>query len=144
MTIIVDIDGTLADCNHRRKYLDESPKDWKSFYKYMIDDSPIDVIIDIVNKFYESEPVILLSGRPEQYRDITANWLRWAKVDYHELIMRTKGDYREDSIVKEEILHNIIIPGWGEPRLVIDDRQSVVDMWRRNGLICLQMKDEVN
>lgn len=30
--IIVDLDGTLANCEHRRHFLETKPKDWKSFH----------------------------------------------------------------------------------------------------------------
>ena len=33
MDIIVDIDGTVADLEHRRHWLDCKPKNWKEFYK---------------------------------------------------------------------------------------------------------------
>ncbi len=51
--------------------------------------------------------------------------------------MRHQHDYREDSIVKEEMLYELI-KLFGKIDLAIDDRQSVVDMWRRNGIITLQ------
>ncbi len=51
--------------------------------------------------------------------------------------MRPEKDYRPDYIIKEEILMQLKDEGFW-PDLVIDDRQTVVDMWRRNGIICLK------
>jgi predicted kinase len=51
--------------------------------------------------------------------------------------MRPEKDTRVDHIVKEEMLDKIIADGY-DPFLVIDDRPSVVAMWRRRGLTCLQ------
>jgi hypothetical protein len=53
------------------------------------------------------------------------------------LLMRGEGDYRSDVIVKREMLHYIQAQGY-EVRLVVDDRPSVCDMWRAEGLTVLQ------
>lgn len=52
--------------------------------------------------------------------------------------MRHLNDHRPDDVVKEEMLQQLRAEG-KDILFVIDDRQKVVDMWRRNGLICLQM-----
>lgn len=51
--------------------------------------------------------------------------------------MRKDGDFRKDSIVKEEIYREWIEP-FHEVLFCIDDRKQVVDMWRSIGLTCLQ------
>jgi hypothetical protein len=52
--------------------------------------------------------------------------------------MRRSGDNRCDSIVKEEIYREHI-EGKYNVLAVFDDRDRVVDMWRRLGLLCLQV-----
>ena len=54
--------------------------------------------------------------------------------------MRKTGDNRKDSIIKEEIYRNLIEPNYNI-EFVLDDRNQVVDMWRRIGLTCLQVAD---
>ena len=61
-------------------------------------------------------------------------------VYYSDLFMRADGDYRADSIVKEEIYHDKIEPVYNV-LLVLDDRDSVVKMWRSLGLTCLQVAE---
>jgi 2-hydroxy-3-keto-5-methylthiopentenyl-1-phosphate phosphatase len=80
--IIVDIDGTLANCDHRRHFVDgtHGKQDWKSFYDGMETDTVnkwCKFIIDsCVDDFaYMEKYVLLVSGRPEKYRKITLNWL---------------------------------------------------------------------
>jgi hypothetical protein len=53
--------------------------------------------------------------------------------------MRKDGDFRADYIVKQEIL-DAHIPK-DRVLFVLDDRQQVVDMWRRNGLMCFQVAE---
>ena len=49
------------------------------------------------------------------------------------LFMRCGGDGRLDSVVKEEILLNDILPRFN-PVLAVDDRPQVLDVWRRHGI----------
>ena len=52
--------------------------------------------------------------------------------------MRTDRDFREDSIVKFEIFKEHIQDQF-DVKIVLDDRQRVVDMWRGQGLRVLQV-----
>ncbi len=57
------------------------------------------------------------------------------------LNMREAGDMRKDSIVKKELFDQHI-RGKYNVRMVIDDRDQVVDMWRNElGLTCLQVAE---
>jgi hypothetical protein len=57
------------------------------------------------------------------------------RVKYDELRLRKSGDRRSDVIVKREMLHRI-----DETKVlfVVEDRNRVVEMWRKEGLVCLQ------
>lgn len=138
MDIICDIDGTIADLEHRRKYLSCKPKDYKNFFAEMVYDKPIWPVIDLISALDAAQHnIIFASGRPDDYRDETEAWLSAHGLQYSPLYMRKARDYRPDDIIKEEILDKIIADGFA-PILVIDDRTRVVKMWRRRGLICLQ------
>ncbi len=142
-SIIVDIDGTIADCSHRRVHLAESKKDWNNFFTDMISDKPIIPVIHLIEKLQvHGFKLLFCTGRPEVYRSVTQSWLLQHDLDPHHLYMRKDKDYREDYIVKSEMLDTIYHDGF-MPLLAIDDRQSVVDMWRSRGLICLQNEDGV-
>lgn len=137
MNIIVDIDGTIADCRHRRHFVIDGAHDWKSFNESMVMDTPIQPVIDLVNELAAHNYIILCTGRSHDYYHHTVKWLYDNNVSYNTLMMRLSGNYDPDDILKESILKQLKSDNrW--PDLVIDDRQSVVDMWRRNGIICLQ------
>jgi predicted kinase len=84
--------------------------------------------------------IILVSGRSSQVMDATKEWLDANEVPFHALHMRVEGDYRQDFIIKSEILDTILAAG-NEIAFVVDDRPSVVAMWRERGLTCLQCSD---
>lgn len=53
MNIIVDIDGTIADCRHRRKFLEGEVKDWQEFFAAMSHDTPIASVCKLVSTLKE-------------------------------------------------------------------------------------------
>lgn len=138
-TVLFDLDGTLADIKHRRKFLEQSSPDWKSFNKMMGDDKPNLALVELYKSLWNSGEyeLIVLTGRNEEYRNLTEQWLVWNEIPFSTLLMRADNNFRSDHIVKEEMLHFLQSSG-KEILFVVDDRQQVVDMWRRNGIICLQ------
>ncbi len=142
--VIVDIDGTLADCHHRRRHINRSPKDWNKFLSpdLVAKDKLIAPVARLVNELVGNNTIIYASGRPDSLRETTMDWLISHDLWFHpyELYMRRRGDMRSDVVVKREILRYIRADGF-VPWLTIDDRSSVVAMWRDEGLTCLQVAD---
>ncbi len=147
-TIIFDIDGTLADVEHRRHHLSGAKPAWGLFFDEMVNDPPLrDVCLlaellgdhPLVNQ--KAVRLFLFSGRPESHRKETEEWLLIHVRSYFQkaeaLLMRVAGDYRADTIIKKEMLHSIQAQGF-DVRFVVDDRPSVCDMWRAEGLTVLQ------
>lgn len=132
MDVIVDMDGTLADCTHRQHYVQGDRKDWKGFFSEMAADIPRQEVVDLVTELSESFNIVVVSARPEDYKIITTIWLKHYGIPYQTLIMRRSGDTRPDEIVKQEILNRYFKKG--NIKLVIDDRPKVIRMWRSNGL----------
>lgn len=141
--IISDIDGTLANCDHRRHHVEGKKKDWDAFFAEMGDDAPKYKVINTYHallKIGGIEEGILCTGRFEKDREKTQTWLEENFVSYEHLLMRKDGDFRPDEVVKEEMLDQLLALGY-EPYLVLDDRDKVVKMWRSRGLTCLQVAE---
>jgi predicted kinase len=142
--VIFDIDGTLADCSHRVHHVNGGKKNWPAFMAGIPDDKPNTQVV-FLNKLFHylrsqgatDMPTFLCSGRSENERKDTEDWLWDNGVEYAKMFMRKAGDYRADHIVKRELLEEIRADGY-EPWLIFDDRQCVVDMWRKEGLFVLQ------
>ena len=86
---IFDLDGTLADLNHRLHFIKNGKKDWDGFFNACDKDKPIQWVINLCNKFND---VIILSGRSDAVREKTEKWLSDNGVRYSELIMRKSGE----------------------------------------------------
>jgi len=139
--VIIDLDGTLCNIEHRKKYIDGSlgKKDWDKFYKGCGNDFPNDWCKNIVENI--DATILLVTGRPSDYSFETKEWLDnyifYTKSEVLELFMRKSGDYRADYVIKKEIYEDKIKDNY-DILFAIDDRQQVVDMWRELGIVCLQ------
>ena len=135
-TVIFDIDGTLADCTHRRQFVASKPKNWAAFEAGQSADGLLTRVRDTLVDFQSAGfKIVLCSGRNDHTRDQTIEWLKKFDIHFDALYMRKSKDTRQDYIVKEELLDQMIADGFSEIIMVFDDRQQVVDMWRRSGLI---------
>ena len=138
-TLFCDIDGTVADLTHRRVFVESKPKNWPAFEKTMHLDKPIQPIIDAVRVLYDAGwTVVMCTGRGAQKREVTETWLCDKGVPYHAFYSRAFKDYRRDDIIKAELLAQARADGY-DPDLVFDDRNQVVEMWRANGIPCIQV-----
>lgn len=143
--IIVDIDGTLSKVGDRIKYLQQSPKDWDSFYSACFEDEPIQEITDLVRFLGGFHRVVFCTGRRESVRKETLKWLHChlpGIVDEEEsdLLMRPNKDHRHDTLVKPEQVEKAGID-LNDIAFVLEDRNSMVAKWRELGLKCLQVAD---
>ncbi len=139
---IFDLDGTLSDCEHRRRYVDGTvtPKDWDAFYAGAGEDPPIQHVVDLCNTLSDVGGIVYVTGRPERCREATLGWLRRHQLPDERLYMRADDDFRADDIVKGELLARIREDGC-EPVMAFDDRDRVVKMWRANGVPCAQVAE---
>ena len=128
--ILCDLDGTLAILH------DRSPFDAKRCETDLLNIP----IAEILKTYHEKGvKIILMSGRENNARSQTMNWLSYNKISYNALYMRASGDMRKDAVVKKE-LYEKHVKGQFFVQFVLDDRNQVVDLWRLElGLPCLQV-----
>jgi predicted kinase len=134
--VVFDIDGTLADITHRRHYVcvpKGEKKDLDGFFAHISEDTPRKEIVDKLLAYKEEgKEIILSSGRGEEYRQGTEEWLEKHNIPYDRLIMRPKNDRRPDTTVKagyiKYYLNKKKIVAWH------DDRPSVVRVIKAEGI----------
>ena len=130
--IICDLDGTLA------KFGNKNPYD-RNFLDDKVDEI-IKPILGVLKENFVDLHIIILSGRSDKFKEVTKEWLYLNDVTYDQLHMRKEGDMRKDVIVKEE-LFNEYIRGKYNPLVIFDDRNQVVELWRKMGLKVFQVAD---
>jgi len=136
--VVFDLDGTLANSDHRMHWVSSKPKNWEACDAAIPQDTVHQDITWILSCLPLDTRVILCTGRSENVRDVTEQWLRANDIQYNALYMRSINDYRQDSIVKVELLQQITYD-YGRPYLWFDDRQQVVDALRAEGIRVLQV-----
>ena len=142
--VIFDLDGTLALIDKRRDLAtkDNGKMDWNVFFDPdNIDlDLPNQTVIDMANLLHSQGYLIyIFSGRSDKTEDATKDWLDKHNVNYDLLQMRPQGLlYKPDNDLKQDWL-NVIKKD--RVAMVFDDRNQVVDMWRKNGLTTFQVAD---
>lgn len=137
--IVFDIDGTIANIEHRRQFVASKPKNWAAFNAAMNRDTVYEDIAMLLDIFADRDfTIVLCSGRGEENRAVTEKWLQDNDLPYKKLYMRRAKDNRQDSIVKVELLQEIR-KDFGEPYLWFDDRNQVVNAIREQGVRVLQV-----
>lgn len=118
--VIVDIDGTLAHMDGRDPY----------DYSRVMSDRVDPQVRDYIQRVAFEHRIIVMSGREDNCLNVTVEWLRANDVPFHEIHMRHSGDYRPDWIVKNELFQEHVAEKYNV-HLVLDDRDQVIDLWRR-------------
>jgi hypothetical protein len=120
--VIVDIDGTLAKMNGR------SPFAWDQVGSDIVNE-PVKVLVNaLVLVGFE---IILFSGRDAVCKDLTKKWLMDTFIHYQHLFMRPEGNNEKDAIIKRRMYDENIV-GKYDIQFTIDDRDQVVEMWRKS------------
>jgi hypothetical protein len=153
MIVICDIDGTIANNDHRQGFLQQPKKDWGSFYNpdLMWEDEPIQEAMEVLpGLIVKTMPnFFFLTGRPERTRGVTAGWIEKhlgcatrppgpaapaPNSDAHrpQLVMRKDGDHRKAHVFKEELSQ--FLWSYGNPLLFIDDDERNTLMYSRFGI----------
>ena len=146
--VIFDLDGTLADIEARRKLATKptGKMDWDIFFapQLIALDSHNTPVIETAKALAEKYNIAIFSGRSKATKAVTMDWLDKHGVSFNILKMRPtshpwkfmpddklKQHWLDDLFPKDSKRHDIVC--------VFDDRQKVVDMWRDNGLTCMQV-----
>ena len=149
--VIFDLDGTLADIEERRE-ISRKPDgkiNWPVFFdpKNIELDKPNHPVIKMAQVLAATgHGIAIFSGRSKATKDATRKWLADNDVPFNLLKMRPTEHpfkYMPDEKLKsdwfDEIFANNEDRDEAEVICVFDDRQKVVDMWRKNGLTCMQV-----
>ena len=128
--VICDLDGTLSLLNGR------DPYNAATCDNDLLNE-PVAAALKMAKR--RGYQVILLSGREDKFREPTVRFLDKHQIGYDLLLMRTSNDFRKDNIIKRELFEGEI-QGKYFVEFLLDDRNQVVDMWRKDlHLPCFQV-----
>lgn len=153
--IIVDIDGTLT---RDPLLIDDKSREGRDVFYQKIDNylrvkkeliRPVVGLLQIIFNNTNTR-IIFLTAREDRY-DIRENTIKFLEDNvlftcnscYFDLYMREENDLQPNYKVKEQILKEQILPNY-DILFALDDEEANCEMFRRNGILTLQVKDVAN
>jgi phosphoglycolate phosphatase-like HAD superfamily hydrolase len=128
---VIDVDGVLADVEHRLHYIKGRPKDWDRFFAAADKDPPLEEGLATARRLAKDHELVYLSGRPERLREVTLDWFARYDVPPGRLLLRDNRDRRPAKLVKLGILRRL-----ARERVVsvlVDDDPAVCETVRKAG-----------
>lgn len=143
--IVVDLDGTLFNVQHRLHHVQKEPKDWPAFAAAI----PLDTINPWCEQLVwamrlQGYEIVYLTGRKNAEEKATRESLyrHLGAVGLKDpLFMRNPRDNNIDSNFKIDVLRQLIVPNY-EVLFVLDDRPSVIRALREAGFVALAVDDK--
>src|ERR1039458_7307863 len=134
LTLISDMDGTLAKIVTDRDVYDGS----------RAHEDALDEVVGHIIKTYKDlgYTIIICSGRDDDTKHVTEQWLKDKDIPYDAIFMRKAGDRRKDAIIKLEIFEEHIRDNYNVS-FVLDDRKQIVRAWQSLGLKVLCCLDDI-
>ena len=130
--VIFDLDGTFAFLGDRSPY-DASRCEGDEV------NAAVQFVYEAIRRGHPEAAILLISGREERWRPETERWLARHGVAHDGLFLRRTGDRRKDVVVKREV-HQRHVAGRYEVKVVFEDRDQVVRLWRDElGVPCFQV-----
>ncbi len=133
--VIYDLDGTAAIMG------DRSPYDANRCDEVDRPNIPLLCVLNSLRQVsgHGRYTTIAMSGRSSDYREATKRFIDKHGFPCDALYMRVSGDSRKDAVVKGE-LYEAHIKGKYNVLVVFDDRNQMVDFWRKDiGVPCFQV-----
>lgn len=135
LAVIFDLDNTLSDCSDRMHFINRptGEKDWDGFHAGCAADPPYEHVLAYAHKCAAlGLRIIIMTGRPERYREMTTEWLTRHSLHPTALYMRPEiGRTAPSDAAMKRRWAKMYNPS--EVLMVLDDRASVVEMFRGLG-----------
>ena len=133
---VFDIDGVLADVEHRLHHIRGWRRNWAGFFAAAGDDP---LLVEGHRRAVEAadkHAIVYLSGRPEHLRTVTQTWLERHALPAGALVLRGARDRRPARVVKPELLARVAEQG--SIAFVVDDDAAVCEALRAHGYSVVQ------
>jgi hypothetical protein len=158
---IFDLDGTIAPLPTDRKW-EGSEFNWPNFMNWMDVQKPFGTIMEMV-KWHrvQGHQIVVVTARPESYRQRTTDYLKRNRFPFDELIMRDDDlieqeikqlDGRDEDSIKSILFTNHSnwrigvrshLLGRGDTiKYAYDDQYPNLVVWRQAGAIVYQLDEK--
>ena len=134
--VLVDLDHTLSDAAWRDCLMPlvHETGDWRPYYECQSLDKPISEMVSYVKSLSENYDVWIITARVDTYRRDTEEWLDRYEIPRVGVLMRPKGDLSKSPELKLRLAGELL----PRVRLLIDDRDDVLELFVANGVSILK------
>lgn len=139
--LIVDLDGTVSNCDHRHELAQAG--EWDKFHELCTLDTPYTDMIDML-RHLSHLTLVGCTGRNSKHRSITTQWLFSNGLILDHLLMRADDDYSPAVDLKIKLLEEF----FGGKAAVLDnvlmmfeDNDKIVEGLRNYGMTILQPRN---
>lgn len=150
--IIVDLDSTLVNNDHRHHYIadfysddgtdnhvPESKKErWAKFNAEIPNDTLNEWCAEIMKMLDKKFFILIITGRGEDVRKATQKWLVKHLVYFDEMFMRDRRDFRASMVYKREVLEDNVLLKY-DILFALDDDLTVCNMYYELGIPTLKV-----
>jgi len=153
--IWLDLDGTVCDISKRLKKSTKNNKgkeylDYDEFFNpsnIALDVPRFDVLKMVEQDIKDGYEIIICSGRSDRTRVATEEWLKrhWltkGQKFWSRLIMRSEGDCRPDTILKQDYINKYL--DISKCVKAYDDRPSVIRQLKKNQMNVIDVGTGIN
>jgi hypothetical protein len=128
--IILDLDNCISDDINRRHFLNNRFWLKEEGLRHYHANSFLDRFVGIPIEY--GDKIIIFTGRPDRYRDMTISWLNKNGIKPILILMRPDKNYDKSPLLKEEMLAYVLdVIEAKEIKMAYDDRQDVLDMYKK-------------
>lgn len=136
--IMVDVEGTLSNCDHRIHHLEN--KNYDKWNELFINDTPNIKNIKMVENWYKDNKTIIIStAKPYKYLREVKQWIKQncsfvpSRFLFRYITCLTSPE------VKQEHIHMLRNIGF-KINSAIDDRDDILEMYRKNNILAIDAK----
>ena len=140
--VVVDLDGTLSNCNNRLHLIEGAKKNWDAFFDGCIHDPVIEPMLNLIKMFRDDYKIVIITARPERNRELTTQWLIDNKIHYDALYMRKSVDFRKSPQVKSDLLDKAIADNYN-PVYAFEDREDCFEMFLQRGVFAMKVGESI-
>lgn len=133
---VIDIDGVLANVEHRLHHIERRPKDWARFFAAASDDTVYVEGLAVARRLAQDHELVYLSGRPEGLRRVTLDWFGRYDVPAGQVLLRRASDRRPAAQVKVGTLRQLARTR--PVSVLVDDDPAVCAAARSAGFTVLE------
>ena len=143
-TVIFDLDWTMCDPTEFSHLIEGPEPRWEEFHKLIPQFKPIIATIKLNRVIATSHDVMIITGRPDQYRTQTEQWLTRHGVVFNRLFMRPKATpiTTPSWEVKREIFQQNTLIGV-QFFAAFEDDPLACEMYRKAGLVVFTPQMEI-